>query len=66
MAALPGTYEYENNHTIAQQIFSQQMPALPLFWRIRVAVARPGVSGFVLDPSADEMWGIEEIGIATP
>jgi peptide/nickel transport system substrate-binding protein len=62
LAALPGTYEYENHHIDAQTTFSQQIPALPLFWRTRVAVARAGVSNFFLDPSEDsELSRIEEI-----
>jgi len=63
-AALPGTYEHTRSHTEAQQIFSEQLPALPLFWRPRTAITRPGVEGFALDPSEEsEMWGIEEIGL---
>lgn len=65
MAALPGTYEYENSHMEAQRIFSEQLPALPLFWRIRVALARPGVANLALDPSEEsELWGIEDVGFA--
>ncbi|MBN1953956.1 MAG: hypothetical protein JW900_02790 [Anaerolineae bacterium] len=64
LAALPGTYEYREFHSQAQRIFSEQLPSLPLFWRIRVAMAQPRVTGFFLDPSAEsEMWGIEEIGV---
>ena len=64
LAALPGTFEYENAHREAQRIFSEQLPSLPLFWHIRVAAARPGVTGFTLDPSEETgLWGIEEVGI---
>jgi len=64
LAALPGTHEYERSHAEAQQIFSEQLPALPLFWQIRVAAVRPGVVNFFLDPSEEsELWGIEEIGM---
>lgn len=64
LAALPGTYEYEHFHAEAQRIFSEQLPALPLLWRVRVAVARPGVTNFTLDPSEEnELRGIEEIGL---
>jgi peptide/nickel transport system substrate-binding protein len=62
-AALPGTFEYRNYHAEAQRIFTEQLPSLPLFWRVRLAVARPEVEGFTLDPFEEsELWNIEEIG----
>jgi peptide/nickel transport system substrate-binding protein len=64
LAAVPGTQEYERYHREAQQIFSEQLPDLPLFWWIRVAVAQPDVTNFVLDPSEEsELWNIEAIGL---
>ena len=64
LAALPGTFEYERFHAEAQQRFTEQLPALPLLWRARLALTRPGVVGFTLDPSEEsELWGIEEIGL---
>lgn len=63
-AALPGTFEYRNFHAEAQRIFTEQLPALPLFWHVRLAVARVGVENFVLDPSSEsELWGVEEIAV---
>ncbi len=62
-AALPGTFEYRNFHAEAQRIFTEQLPALPLFWRVRLTVARPEVENFTLDPFEEsELWNIEEIG----
>ena len=62
--ALPGSYEYERYHLEAQRIFSQQVPGLPLFWWVRLAAVRPGVTNFVLDPAdRSQLWGIEEIGL---
>ncbi len=62
-AAIPGTFEYRNSHAEAQRIFTEQLPALPLFWRVRLAVARPEVENFTLDTFEEsELWGIEEIG----
>ncbi len=64
LAALPRTFEYRNFHTEAQRIFTEQLPALPLFWRPRFAVIRPDVEGLILDPFEEsELWGIEEIGL---
>lgn len=64
-AALPGTFEYTSQHIEAQRIFAQQLPALPLYWHIRLALAQPHVDGFTLDAAEDsELWNIEGIGIA--
>jgi peptide/nickel transport system substrate-binding protein len=64
LAAVPGTREHERYHREAQQIFSEQLPDLPLFWWVRVAVAQPGVTNFILDPSEEsELWNIEAIGL---
>lgn len=63
-AALPGTFEYQNFHAEAQRIFTEQLPSLPLFWRVRFAIVRPEVENFVMDPFEEsELWGIEEIGL---
>lgn len=65
-AALPGAFEYRNFHAEAQRIFTEQLPALPLFWHVRLAVVRPGVVNFSLDPTAEsELWGIEEVALRT-
>jgi peptide/nickel transport system substrate-binding protein len=64
LSALPGTREYERYHAESQAIFSDQLPDLPLFWWVRTAIARPGVTNFTLDPSEEgELWNIESIGI---
>lgn len=64
LAALPGTREYENYHAQAQEIFSEQLPDLPLFWWVRVAIADQEVTNFTLDPSEhSELWNIESLGV---
>jgi peptide/nickel transport system substrate-binding protein len=51
-------------HVLAQTIFSQELPSLPLFFRFRLGVARPEVQGYRLDASAaSSIWNIEEIGL---
>jgi peptide/nickel transport system substrate-binding protein len=43
-----------------QSIFSQDLPVIPLYWRIIVAATRPGVCNFSLDPTASSsLWNIE-------
>lgn len=64
LEAWPGTPEYEEYHKQAQVIFSEELPAIPLFMRLRIAVARPGVLNFALDPTAQsELWNIEMLDV---
>lgn len=56
--------EQRQAHALAQTIFSQELPSLPLFFRFRVGVARPEVRGLRLDASAASMlWNIESIDV---
>lgn len=48
-------------YTARQALFSTELPAIPLYYRLRVAVARPDVCGFDLDPTANPLWNIEAI-----
>jgi len=60
LQALPGTPEYEEYHRQAQVIFSEELPAVPLFMWLRIAVARPNVLNFTLDPTVRSgLWNIE-------
>ncbi|HET89578.1 MAG TPA: hypothetical protein ENN99_02410 [Chloroflexi bacterium] len=62
-AALPGEEAYTYFHHQAQRIFSYDLPVLPLYFVPKLVVARPGVSGVVLDPSQYlELWNIEAFG----
>ncbi len=64
LRALPGTPEYEEYHRQAQVIFSEELPALPLFMWLRIAVAQPDVLSFALDPTAQsELWNIETLDL---
>jgi peptide/nickel transport system substrate-binding protein len=62
--ALPGTEAYLTAHHEAQRLFSEDLPALPLFMRLRFAVSRPDLTGLILDPIEDaETWNIEEFAL---
>ncbi len=64
LAALPGTPEYEQYHQEALRIWSEQMPIIPLFMRLKVAAARPGIENFVVDPTQrSELWNLYDIDI---
>lgn len=46
----------------AQRLFDRDLPALPLFFQVKVAAALPGVQGFALDATSEsELWAIEAI-----
>jgi peptide/nickel transport system substrate-binding protein len=64
LQALPGTSEYETYHKQTQAIFSEELPAIPLFMWLRVAVVRPHVLNFALDAtSPSELWNIEVLDV---
>ena len=63
-AALPGTVDYLEGHEEAQRIFSQELPIIPLFLRLKVSAARPNVLNFALDPSQNsELYNIYEFDL---
>ncbi|MBP7694635.1 MAG: hypothetical protein KA764_22120, partial [Anaerolineales bacterium] len=54
-------------HQQAQAIFTRDLPVVPLFFRFAASVARPGVAGYRLDPSArSDLWNLEIIGRSEP
>jgi peptide/nickel transport system substrate-binding protein len=62
--SLPGTPEYEEAHKEAQRIFSQDVPVIPLFLRLKVAAARPEVLNFYVDPTQNsELYNIYELDL---
>ncbi len=64
LGSLPGTAEYVDNHLAAQRIFSEEVPVIPLFLRLKVAATRPGVCGFNVDPTQNsELYNLHEIGV---
>jgi peptide/nickel transport system substrate-binding protein len=64
LGGLPGTADYEEGHKDAQRIFSQEVPVIPLFLRLKVAVARADVLNFGVDPTQNsEMYNIFEIDL---
>ncbi|MCA9959997.1 MAG: hypothetical protein KC443_13230, partial [Anaerolineales bacterium] len=64
LASLPGTAAYVENHKEAQRIFSQEVPSLPLFLRLKVSATRPEVINFVSDPTQNsELWNLFEIDL---
>jgi len=63
--SLPGTPEYDQNHLEAQRIFAEDLPVVPLYLKLKIAAARPEVSGFSVDPTANtEFSNIELFDLA--
>ena len=62
--SLPGTADYEEGHKAAQVIWSDQVPVIPLFLRLKVAAARPNVLNFGVDPTQNsELYNIYEFDL---
>lgn len=47
-----------------QILFTEQLPAIPLYSRLRIAVARPDLCGYDVDSSANSFWNIEAFEVA--
>jgi peptide/nickel transport system substrate-binding protein len=59
-ASLPDTTEYKTAQDRAQYLFASDLPSIPLYWRLKVAAARPDMCDFALNPtSASDLWNVE-------
>jgi peptide/nickel transport system substrate-binding protein len=57
---LPAQPGYLEAHQAAQDIFSQQLPVIPLYRHLKLAISRADMCGVLLDASnISEMWNIE-------
>ncbi|MGD8586300.1 MAG: hypothetical protein PVJ75_13205, partial [Chloroflexota bacterium] len=64
LASLPGTDEYVQSHQEALRIWSEQLPIIPLFMRLKVAATGPGVLNFGTDPTqSSELWNLYELDL---
>ncbi len=59
--SLPDEQAYTDSYRQTQVLFSTELPAIPLYYRLRVAAARPDLCHFDLDPTANPLWNIEAI-----
>ncbi len=57
--ALPDEQDHALLHRQAQILFANDLPAIPLYSRLRIAAARPDLCHFDLDPIAGALWNIE-------
>ncbi len=62
---LPGTTPYVQDQYQAQQIFAQYLPSIPLYLTVKMAVARPDLTGLTMDPTAaTDLWNLESFDIS--
>ncbi len=57
--ALPGEQSYKGDYQQVQATFAAELPAIPLYYRLKVAAARADVCHFDLDPTANPLWNVE-------
>jgi len=64
-ALLPGQPGYAEAHQEAMRLFAQELPALPLFTRLRLAATTPDVRNFRLDATQpSDLWNVFELDLA--
>ncbi len=58
--SLPDLPEYAQAGQQAQEIFAEDLPALPLYLRLRLVAFRPDLCNVAIDPTAESaLWNIE-------
>ncbi len=64
LTTLPDSVDYRLAHAEALRRFADGVPAAPLFFRVRLSLSRPGVTGVSLEPLEEsELWNIAEMDI---
>lgn len=59
--SLPEEDATTNSYRQTQIIFSTDLPAIPLFYRLQIAATRPEICHFDFDPTANPLWNIESV-----
>lgn len=58
--SFPDDESYAESYVLAQSIFADELPVIPLYWRVKVAAARTDLCYFELDPTTSgTFWNIE-------
>jgi peptide/nickel transport system substrate-binding protein len=64
--SLPDNQAHAAAYTKAQSIFADDLPVIPLYWRVQTAAARADLCDFSLDPTASSsLWNIETFDSGT-
>lgn len=66
--SVAGTDAYTAAHQQALQIFVQNVPAIPLFPRVKLSIVHPSVQNFQLDTTQEsELWNLSQLDLeSTP
>lgn len=64
-AQTPDDTAYLDAYHQTQSILASDLPAIPLYVRLKVAAARPDMCDFSLDPTANPLWNIESLDYKT-
>ena len=60
--SLPEEAAYATAYRELQAIFAEDLPVVPLYWRVRVAATRPDLCHFALDATAQSaLWNVESL-----
>jgi peptide/nickel transport system substrate-binding protein len=55
---------YKQADQQAQRIFAEQLPSIPLFYRLKIAVSQPDLCGMQMDVTArSDLWNLESFEI---
>ncbi len=61
LLSLPGQAAFDENHQEALRVFTNELPIMPLFARVKTAVSAPTLLNFHLNPSQpSELWNVAE------
>ncbi|HCE17924.1 MAG TPA: hypothetical protein DEQ80_08705 [Anaerolinea thermolimosa] len=62
--ALPDQSDYAAQFQAAERLFAEQLPSIPLYYGLRIAISRPDLCGVELDPTARSLLsGIETVDV---
>jgi peptide/nickel transport system substrate-binding protein len=62
LSALPEQPEHKAAHQLAQSIFAEELPVIPVYLHTKTVAISPQICGVTLDPSADSaLWSLENI-----
>ena len=64
-ATMPADPDYVDLYRQTQVLFSADLPAIPLFYHLRIAAARFDLCHFDLDPTANPLWNIEAMDMGS-
>lgn len=65
LRSLPGLPDFTTGHQEALRIFMEEVPVLPLFYRVDVLYTRPGILNLNLNPTQfPAYWNLYELDIA--